>query len=153
MGSWLFMWYVIGFTTLFYSLNYQLNQQEIIIVIVFMVFWAYYAMRVSKAFLWLIYGKEYIKIDEVGLHLKKSIMSFGRSNIFLFGNMIDLQFDVPTKGSWQMAWESAPWINGGERITFEYFGKIIRFGRKLNEKDTKLLFNLVIKRIQERKKR
>ena len=153
MGSWLAMWYTIGMATLIYSFNYELTRQETLIVIVFIIFWTYYAFRVSKAFLWLVYGKEYIKIDEVGLHLKKSVLSFGKSNVFLFGNINELQFDIPEKGSWQMAWESAPWINGGERITFDYYGKIIRFGRKLNEKDTKLLFNLVAKRIQERNKR
>ncbi len=153
MGSWLFMWMSVGIATISYSFTYTLTQQESIIVVVFLVFWTYYAVRVTRAFLWLVFGKELIKIDETGIHLKRSIKRFGRSNLYLFGNIVDIQFDVPDKGSWQSAWESSPWINGGERITFAYFGKIVRFGRKLEEKDTKLLFNLVVKRMQERSKK
>jgi hypothetical protein len=46
--------------------------------------------------------------------------------------------------------EQSPWVKGGERIDFQYFGKTIRFGRKLNQKDTELLFKLITKRIEER---
>jgi hypothetical protein len=52
----------------------------------------------------------------------------------------------------QAVWEISPWVRGGERIEFEYQGKFIRFGRKLSEKDAKLLFNLVTKRIDDRLK-
>ena len=55
----------------------------------------------------------------------------------------------PKENSFQAVWENSPWIQNGERIEFDYIGKTIRFGKKLNEKDTKLLFNLVIKRIEE----
>jgi hypothetical protein len=67
--------------------------------------------------------------------------------------MKSLTLRIPEKNSIQVVWESSPWVNGGERITFEYFGKEISFGRKLNEKDAKLLFNLVSKRITERNRK
>ena len=98
-------------------------------------------------------AKELVKIDEAGLHYKKSIRKYGKSTLFLFGNIQDLQFDVPQESSIQRVWESSPWINGGERFSFSYFGKIVKFGRKLEEQDCKLLFNLVNKRIIERKKK
>ena len=58
----------------------------------------------------------------------------------------------PKEKSFQSVWEASPWVRGGERIDFEYQGKIIRFGRKLDEKDAKLLFQLITKKIEERLK-
>jgi hypothetical protein len=52
----------------------------------------------------------------------------------------------------QGIWESSPWINGGERFSFDYFQKKISFGRKLSEKEAKLLSQLITKKIQERAK-
>jgi hypothetical protein len=52
----------------------------------------------------------------------------------------------------QSIWESSPWINGGERFFFDYFQKKITFGRKLTEKEAKLLSQLINKKIQERAK-
>ena len=153
MGAWLAMWYVIGVTILLYSMNNTYTEDEQVIVWVFGVFWLYYAVRVTRSYIWLMFGKELVKIDEVGLHYKKSIRKYGKSTLFLFGNIQDLQFDVPQESSIQRVWESSPWINGGERFSFSYFGKIVKFGRKLEEQDCKLLFNLVNKRIIERKKK
>ena len=153
MGAWLAMWYVIGVVILLYSLDHIYTEKEQIILWVFSVFWVYYAFRVTKSYLWLMFGKELIKIDEVGMHYKRSIRKFGKSTLYLFGNIQDLQFEVPEEGSIQRVWESSPWINGGERFTFIYFGKIVKFGRKLEQKDCNLLYSLVSKRIQERKKK
>ena len=153
MGAWLSMWYVIG-GTVFWALNVmKLKDQEAIILWIFVVFWCYYAFRVTKSFLWIMFGQEFIKIDDRAFHLKKSILSFGKSHPYYFDNIKNFNYELPKNGSLQSIWESSPWINGGERFTFSYFGKIVKFGRKLEEKDCKLLYTLVSKRIQERKKK
>ncbi|MBL1280098.1 MAG: hypothetical protein COA33_007495, partial [Fluviicola sp.] len=56
----------------------------------------------------------------------------------------------PKEKSIQAAWEKSPWIIGGDRIEFEYLGKLVKFGKKLNDKDTQLLFALITKRIDQR---
>jgi hypothetical protein len=153
MGAWLAMWYTIGIVVI-WSLNaLSLSKQEKIILFVFLSFWVYYAFKVSRSFLWLLYGKELIKIDEASFHFKKSIKSYGKSVPYYFENMRNFSLKIPEANSIQVVWEASPWVGGGERLTFEYFGKEIRFGRKLNEKDAKLLFNLVNKRITERKRK
>lgn len=150
MGAWLAMWYVIGGVVCWSFFTLDLKKQESIILVVFISFWIYYAVKVTRSFLWLMYGKELIKIDETSFHFKKSIKSFGKSTPFYFENIKNLSLRIPEKNSIQSVWESSPWVNGGERLIFDYFGKEISFGRKLNEKDAKLLYNLVNKRITER---
>lgn len=150
MGAWVSMWLVIGGTVVWSYFNFQLKQQEQIIIFVFMTFWVYYAVKVLRSFAWIMWGKELIKIDEAAFYYKRSVKNYGRSTPYYFENIKKISLYHPKERSIQTVWETSPWVRGGERIEFEYLGKPIRFGRKLNEKDAKLLFNLVTKRIDER---
>lgn len=152
MGAWFFMWLTIG-GTMSWSFTLKLNQQELIIVVIFLVFWAYYAFRVGRQFLWLLWGKEYIKINESALYIKRGIKGYGKAHSYFLENIQKMRTEQPKETSIQAVWESSPWIRGGERLEFDYQGKIVKFGRKLNEKDAKILFNLVTKRIEEQLRR
>ena len=153
MGAWLSMWLTIGITVFWSIYSLKLKEQEQIILYIFLVFWAYYAIKVSRSFLWLLFGKELLKIDEISLTIKKSIRNYGRSTPHYFENIKNLKFELPESSSIQGIWESSPWVNGGERFSFEHFGKIVRFGRKLDEKESQLLSNLITKKIKERTKK
>ena len=84
MGAWLAMWITIG-CTVFWSLFYlSLTNQEEIIIYIFLVFWLYYAVKVSRSFLWLLCGKELIKIDNLALHYKRSLLKYGKSVPYYF---------------------------------------------------------------------
>lgn len=153
MGMWLAMWFTVGGVMIWSLFTFDLNEQENIILYVVLAFWLYYAVTVSFSFLWIVYGKELIKIDETALHYKRSVLSYGKSIPFYFENIKNFTFSVPEKGSFQAIWESTPWTKGGDRITFDYLGKVIKLGVKLNEKDTQLLMNFIDKKIKERIKR
>ncbi len=150
MGAWVAMWTVIGISVVWSYFTFDLKNQEKIIIYVFMSFWLYYAIKVFRSFFWLLWGKELIKIDETALSYKKSIRKYGKAVPYYFENIKKISMYHPEERSIQAVWENSPWVRGGERIEFEYLGNIVRFGRKLNEKDAKLLFNLVTKRIEER---
>ena len=108
----------------------------------------YYAFRISKAYLWLIFGKELLKLDRDGFHIKNSFFSYGKLRTYYFSNIKDFQFDIPENRTIRAVWESSPWVSGGERFEFEYFGKHKKFGRKLNLKESKLLFDLLKAKIK-----
>lgn len=150
MGAWVAMWLSVGFTVIWYLNVMNTTDQELIILVVFLVFWAYYAFRVGRSYLWLLWGKELIKIDEVSLTYKKSIRKYGRAVPYFLENIRKMRVYQPKERSIQAAWEKSPWVAGGERLEFDYMGKVIRFGRKLKEKDTELLFKLITKRLDER---
>ena len=149
MGAWVFMWFAIGVTLGWYILNVPTTEQESIIIIVFLVFWVYYAFRVTRSWFWLLWGKELIKIDEVALSYKRSIKKYGKAIPYLLENIHKMRVSVPKENSVQAAWEKSPWIAGGERLEFDYMGKVIRFGRKLDEKDAQLLFKYLTKRVEQ----
>lgn len=148
LGAWFCMWLTIG-GTMMWSLSLKLTDQEKIIVFVFLVFWAYYAYRVGRTFFWLLWGKEQLKIDETALTIKNGIKSYGKATPYYIENIKKIRLIHIEPNSIQAVWEKSPWIRGGERIEFDYMGKTIRFARKLEEKDVKLLFNLVTKRVED----
>ena len=148
MGAWLGMWYCIGGTVIWSLFKLSLTEQERIILYIFLVFWFYYAYRISKAYLWLIFGREMLKLDRDGFHIKNSFFSYGKLRTYYYENIKELEFVIPEKSSIRSVWESSPWVSGGERFQFEYFGKTKKFGRKLSLKEGKLLFDLLKAKIK-----
>jgi hypothetical protein len=148
IGAWCAMWLTIGIIMVWAGLTFELNDQEQIITFVFLCFWVYYAQRVGRSFLWLLYGKEMLKINEATFTVKRAIRKLGKAHSYFHENITKMTLVQPKDNSFQAAWEKSPWVVGGERIAFEHMGKVIRFGRKLPEKESKLLFNMITKRIE-----
>lgn len=148
MGAWFAMWITVG-ATMFWSLSLNLTEQELIIVVVFLCFWFYYALRVGRSFFWLMWGKEMLKIDEIAVSYKKAIHTYGKAVPYYLENIQKMRQEIPKENSIQAVWENSPWVRGGERLEFDYMGKTIRFGRKLSEKESKLLFDLIRKKLEE----
>lgn len=153
IGAWIFMWYGIGITISISLFTLNLTQQEQIALIIFMTFWIYYAIRVTRSFLWLMWGSENLMIDELGLVIKNSTGKYGKAKVYYLENIKKMGVEMPKKKSLQAVWEASPWVNGGERIIFDYVAKKVRFGKKITEKEAELLFNLVTKRIEDHLKR
>ena len=153
MGAWCAMWLTIGAVMIWSFFVLNLNEAEKIIVVVFMSFWFYYFQRVGRSFLWLLWGKEMLKINLTELVYKKSIRTYGKAIPFFHENIVKMRLTVPEANSLQSVWENSPWVVGGERIEFDYMGKVIRLGRKLDEKDAKLLFQSLIKRVELQQRR
>jgi hypothetical protein len=150
MGGWVAMWLAIGAIVIWSFSTFDFTGQEKIILVIFLTFWAYYANRVTRSWLWLIWGKELIKIDETSFMYKKSVRKIGKATPYYLENITKLRVSHPEERSLQAAWEKSPWIVGGERMEFDYMGKVIKFGRKLDEKDSKLLFKFLTRKIEDR---
>ena len=150
MGAWVAMWFVIGAVVVWSLFSLELTDQEKIILFVFLTFWTYYATKVVRSFFWLLWGKESIKIDETALFYQKSIKGYGRSIPYYVDNIQKIRLSIPKDKSIQNVWESSPWVRGGERIEFDYMSKVVSLGRKLNAKDSELLYKLITKKVESR---
>jgi hypothetical protein len=145
---WTILWVLIGgyVSTQFF---YDYSQKEKIALIIFMSFWLYFAVRVIKTLVNLFFGREYIKIDETVLRIKSATGKYGKTRQFFIENITKFEVPLGKESAFQKSFENSPWVKGTNKIQFEYIGKTYSFGRKLSEKDAKLLFNVVTKRITQ----
>jgi len=145
---WFILWILIGgyVTTQFF---YDYSDKEKIALFVFMAFWLYFAVRVLKTLLYLFKGREYIKVDQTALRVKKATGQYGKAKQYFLENLSKLKVVEMNSRSFQKVFEDSAWVKGTDRIQFEYMGKHYSFGRKLNEKDAKLMFQIITKRIDK----
>ncbi len=149
MGAWLAMWLTIGITLIWALFALELTKEEMLMTGVILALWLFYLVRVTRQFIWLLWGKEMLKLNKHGLAYKKDVKGYGKAILYYYDNMADIEIYVPKTKSLQYVWEKSPWIRGGERLQFEYTGKFVRFGRKLEEKEVKLLYQLLASKRHE----
>lgn len=149
MGAWLAMWITVGIAMVWSMFHFDLKKEEYLIIGVILLLWTYYLVRVTRQFLWLMWGKEMLKLDTRGLVYKKDVKGYGKAILYFYENMAEIEVNIPKQTSIQYVWEASPWISGGERLQFEYQGKFIRFGRKLEEKEIKQLLQLLVSKRNE----
>lgn len=146
IGFWFVLWLAIGaYVTSEMFRGYEENQQ--IVLFIFMAFWMYFAIRVGKTALYQYFGKELIKINDHELILKKATGPYGKSNRLFLENITKMREVELKDNSFQNIFENSPWVAGTPRIEFEHLGKTYSFGRKLNPSDRRLIYNYITKRI------
>ncbi len=121
-----------------------------LVLVVFMAFWSYFFVRVGRAVLWQSKGKELIKFNDQAFIYKKSIFGYGKALEYFYENIRKIRRYEPQPNSFEDYFQNVYFFVGGERLIFEYKGKEIRFARKLDEKDTKLLFQFITKTIESK---
>ncbi|MDX1653341.1 MAG: hypothetical protein R3277_12665 [Brumimicrobium sp.] len=145
---WSLAWLAIG-AYVFTQFFYDYSEKEKIVLIIFMSFWVYFAVKVFRTLLYLFFGREFIKIDKTALRLKTATSNYGQARQFFLENITKFSVLSLKDNSLQNIYDRSPWVRGSNRIHFEYMGKHYSFGRKLEEKDARLLFGVITKRINQ----
>jgi len=150
--SWFSMWTTIGglVTAQFFE---DYKKEEKLVLLVFMAFWTYFFVRIGRAVLWQAKGKELLKLNDQALVFKKSIFGYGKAHEYFYENIKKIRTYDPKTNSFEDFFQNAYFFVGGERLVFDYSGKEIHFARKINEKDTKLLFQYITKIIDTKLKK
>jgi hypothetical protein len=146
--GWSMVWLAIGvYVTSQLFVDY--SDKERLVLIIFLAFWLYFALRVFRTTISQFFGREFIKLDEQALHIKKSAGKYGKSGQYFLENISGFELMELKEDSLAGVFESSFWVRGSNRINFEYYGKVISFGRKLNEKDAQLLYKLLLNRMEK----
>ena len=168
--EWLLTLWVVGFTFIgavmiyllmggIYTLKVagdnveNIYDQQIVYLIVFLGFWAYFQFKTTKALFWYKFGKELIKIERDALSIKRSILSYGKSHRYFFDNIKNFHLFKQDDTGFAHFFENAYWSLGTDALCFDYFTKGKSFGRKLDEKDAKLLMRFMDDRIKTMRKK
>ena len=146
--TWFLLWLLIGgYVTSQMFKDY--GDQEKLALFIFMIFWLYFAIRVLRTMVYLFFGREYIKLDKNVLRIKRSVGSYGKTKQYLIENITKFSLIEMKENSFQKIYDDSLWVRGSNRIQFEFFQKRISFGRKLEEKDAKMMFQILTKRIEK----
>ena len=135
---WIVAWTACGISIIYEMLQINSNESKIFLI-VFSAFWVYFEYKIGYAFFWRKKGKEIIRIAPDKLFLKRDISGRGRELIFESENIRKL------KSHQTGEWDFFKFINesyfmiAGEKVSFIYSGKEIKFGIQLSEEEVKKL--------------
>lgn len=127
----------------------EIRKQQIIYLAIFTGFWIYFEYLTVKTTLWYLYGKELILIDTEGLSVKRSILSYGKAHRYFYENIKKLRYEKPDNTSLSQFMNTAYWSLGNDAIYLEYGGKKKSFGRRIEEKEAKLLLRFIQDRLKK----
>ncbi len=144
---WFFLWTLSG--VIIFSQYFLLTDPNTKTgIIVWMGFWAYFEYKIFKAFMWRKFGVEKIKLREGKLFYKRDVAGKGKIKVYEFDFIKDLRVVEPKENSFFENLDNSYWVVAGEKVAFDYYGKEIRFGIQLDEKDAKGLFKLIRNKVK-----
>ena len=146
--AWLGMWTLCGLYIMVFFFQ-ELNMEEKLFLFVYLVFWGYFEYIVGRTWMWRKWGKEVIQVEGGNLELTNQVRKSGQTNRYFVQNIKNLSFEAE-KSSFISIYFNSFWIRGGERISFQYMGKEVRFGRQLSEDECKRLLSVLKKYLRKK---
>ncbi len=146
---WLIAWSFCGVYFVYHLMTQAASTKETFIFLVLIVFWIYFEIRITRAFLWRTYGLEIIRIDKETLSIKDSIFLHGKPTMYEL-DKIDVQSLEnihQNPKSYGKVMNDSFWQIGQGTIVFEYDGKQVFFGTQLDNEPSKQLTNHIKKTI------
>ena len=144
LGAWLLLWTFCGIGFLYESGNTEVDVERYFYYGC-LVFWAFFMFRVSRVFFWRLKGMEMINISPGVLTIRNKIGRFGATQKFNLQHFKKLGIEKYDQTNFMQFMDKSFWIMGGDVLEFSYMGKKYAFGKQLNEKETKILLQLVEK--------
>lgn len=135
------------------NFDQDVREQQIIFLAIFTGFWVYFEYMTVKVSLWYLFGKELIMIDTECLSVKRSILSYGRAHRYFYENFTNLRYEKPDDTNMNQFLSNAYWSMGSDVFKLEFKGKERTFGRRLDEKEAKLLLRFIQDRVKKQKKK
>jgi hypothetical protein len=149
--GWAILWTLCGIFIVYQLFARNFTREENLVLFVYMVFWVFFEYKSVYAFLWRRYGKEKMRLENGELLYKKDLFGYGKVTRYFMENIRNLNKVSWKKSSYSSVYFRSFWIIGGEKLSFEYQSKTIRFGMQLNDTETSQLLQILKRRIKRRK--
>jgi hypothetical protein len=144
---WVFAWSVCGIIVLVnYFTLHDANAK--LFTLIYLSFWAYFELSITRAFIWKKFGKEKLWIQNGSIHYQRQINNKGKIFEAPLGLVSKLQYLDVSKTSFVDSINQSFWVKGGERLSFQAQAKIIRLGLQLGDEETRTVLNEVNSYIQ-----
>ncbi|MFT4678316.1 MAG: hypothetical protein ACI84C_001737 [Flavobacteriales bacterium] len=144
LGAWLLLWAACGIGFLIEAARTEVDVQRYF-YIGCLVFWAFFMFRVSRVFFWRLKGMELIDIRPGVMTIRNKIGRYGATQKFNLQHLKKLGIEKYDQANFMQFMDKSFWIMGGDVLEFSYMGKKYAFGKQLDDKQTKILLQLVDK--------
>jgi hypothetical protein len=142
LGIWIVVWLFCGMFVLLSFLK-GVPQEQQIFYLVFMGFWAYFLFYATRSFIWNRMGAEHIRLSNNFLDYKRAYGNYGRVISYDLENIKNLGKVNYEDKTWAKIYNDAFWTIGGETLGFEYLGKKVGLGFKMEESQVKKLLKQI----------
>jgi len=150
LAAWLFCWSICGLYFI-YQLFSDLPKETKMYIVILVAFWAYYELRVFRMFRWRKFGYESIKFIEDRLVIKDVVKGRGKEKSYFIENIKQIG-RLKMENNWMKTMDQSFWVKGTGILQFEYQGKLIAFGRQIDDKESNALLSVIQKELADRKK-
>lgn len=148
---WSVAWIFIGGYVFYELRNSGLEKEVKLVLNVFLVFWFYYLVRIVRTLFWQLKGEERLLLKEDGLTLKDAFGEWGKAVSYHVDNVSPMQAREKDL-SWRSLFEDSFWALGLGSAQFQVEGKMLSFGRELDDKERNALIRLFNKKLKQLKR-
>lgn len=151
LTAWLIAWIFCGAVVI---RGYFLSavREERMMYLLFLLFWAYYLWRVGRVWLFRRGGNELVRMEGDELTLKRSFFTYGKARTYQIANIRDFKPIELSKRSFAYTYENGWWVLGGEKLGFDYQGRLVKFAMQLKDEEAAELYRLVAERFRKASK-
>jgi len=143
LSIWMVMWLCLEAAVLYFWLQGSSEGNAAVGYAIYSAFWAFFAFRIGKVWLWRLRGSEVIVIDRRGISVAMVFGQRGLPDFFAHGAYKGLSRVEENPTQILRTFEQAFWSMGGETLKFSGGKRTMVFGKQLTDRDADGLLRLM----------
>ncbi len=143
LTAWLVLWCCLEATVLYFWTQEPSEGNAWLGYAIYTAFWAFFAFRIGKVWLWRLRGREIIAVDHRGISVALAFGRRGLPDFFAHGAYQGLSRIQENPTQILRTFEQAFWSMGGETLKFSAGRRTMIFGKQLDHRHADALLKLL----------
>ena len=143
LSAWLVLWCCLEGVVLYFWTQEPLEGNAWLGYAIYSAFWAFFAFRIGKVWMWRLRGREIIVADSRGISVAMAFGRRGLPDFFAHGAFKGVARVEENPTQILRTFEQAFWSMGGETLQFNAGRRTMVFGKQLNDRDADALLKLL----------
>ena len=140
---WLLLWFSLEAVVLYFWTQEPSQGNAALGYAIYSAFWAFFAFRISKVWLWRKRGVEVITVDRRGISVANAFGQRGLPDFIAHGAYSPIRRIEENPQQILRTFEQAFWSMGGETLQFSSGKRTMVLGKQLSDRDADTLLKLL----------
>ena len=140
---WLLLWFSLEAVVLYFWTQEPSQGNAALGYAIYSAFWAFFAFRIGKVWLWRKRGVEVITVDRRGISVANAFGQRGLPDFIAHGAYSPIRRIEENPQQILRTFEQAFWSMGGETLQFSSGKRTMVLGKQLNDRDADTLLKLL----------